>query len=453
MSQELLLRQVEIAGVAGLDLRIRDGRVTEIGSRLPAGGQELVGRGRALVPGLCDHHLHILGLAARRQSVDLQQARSADDFARRLRKAVSSRPPGAWVRAIGYHEQLAGPLDRDTLDRLAPDHPVRVQHQTGALWIFNSTALARLPHRQDDPNGLDRETGWLWRGDAWLKAVLGVEPPDLRPIGREFAAYGVTALTDASVTTDASAADLLAQAHRDGALPQKLTLMSGGRLEAPADGAFAVGPVKVLLDDDDLIDFDDFRDCIGRARRWGRKVAVHCVTAGELALTLAAFDACGAEPGDRIEHGGLIADAAIGEIRRHGLTVVTQSAFLLERGDRYLSQVAPDEHDDLYRCASLLRAGAQVLGSSDAPYASPDPWLGMAAAVARTTSAGVGIGANERISPRQAMALYAARPAIQVGDPADLCLLPCPLDEAFENLAAVRPAATLIDGKFVHLAD
>jgi predicted amidohydrolase YtcJ len=452
MTQDLLLRHVEIAGVPGLDLRIRKGRVAEIGAGLTAGGEELDGRGGALIPGLADHHIHLLALAARRRSVDLQPARDHADFDQRLRAATGPRAPGRWIRGIGYHERLAGPLDRARLDALAPDHPVRVQHQTGALWILNSAALALLPSR-GDPEGLDRETGWLWRGDAWLKAVLGPEPPDLTAAGRELAAYGVTALTDASVTTDPAAAAYMAEAHRTGDLPQRLTLMSGGHLAAPADGAFVVGPVKVLLDDAALIDLDDFCARIAQARACERNVAVHCVTAAELALTLAAFESAGARAGDRIEHGGLISAAAVGEIRRLGLTVATQSAFLLERGDRYLAEVDPEEHEDLYRCASLLRVGTRVLGSSDAPYASPDPWRGMAAAIARRTASGAQIGAQERLSPSQALALYVSRPSVRVGDPADLCLLPFSLDAALEDLAAVRPFATFIAGRRVHFGD
>jgi predicted amidohydrolase YtcJ len=175
-------------------------------------------------------------------------------------------------------------------------------------------------------------------------------------------------------------------------------LMSGGALAAPADGAFAVGPVKVLLDDHALPDFDDFTARIAQARRWGRGVAVHCVTAGELALSLAAFEAAAARPGDRIEHGGVIPAAAIAQLRALGLTVVTQPAFVRERGERYLAEVAPAEHPDLYRCATLLAAGVPVAGSSDAPYASPDPWAGIAAAADRRTSGGATLGVAERVS-------------------------------------------------------
>jgi predicted amidohydrolase YtcJ len=453
----LTIRNVEIEGRAGLDIRLEHGRVGEVGAGL-RGGQELDGQGGALIPGLCDHHIHLLGLAARADSVTLDEVRDAKGFAARIAAAVATRPPGAWVRVLGYHEAMAGDLTRADLDALAPRHRLRVQHQTGALWILNSLALAALG-QGDDPPGLERETGHLWRGDAWLRGRIGAQPPPLAAIGARLAAQGLTALTDASVTTDASAAAILAEAHRTGDLPQRLTLMSGGLLTPPADAVFAVGPLKVLLDDHSLPDFDDFTARVAAARDQGRAVAVHCVTAAELALTLAVFEAAGSRPGDRIEHGSVIPPDAISALKRLDLTVVTQPAFIRERGDRYAAEVASQDQPDLYRCRSLLDAGVPVAGSSDAPYATPDPWAGITAAVHRASTGGVVLGAAERISAVQALDLYLDEPGapgrkprrIAVGAPADLCLLDAPLNEVLAAPDAGRVRATLVAGRLVHL--
>ena len=318
--------------------------------------------------------------------------------------AAAALPDGAWLRATGYHERIAGDLTLAALDALAPRHRLRIQHQTGAVWLLNSLALAQIA-RGEWPASVERDdggepTGRIWRGDDWLRERIGAEPPDLAPVGRRLANFGITALTDASVTTDADAAERLADAHRAGELPQRLRLMSGGALQAPGDGAFAVGPVKVLLDDHALPDFDDFVGRIAAARAWGRRVAVHCVTAAELAVALAAFETAGAQPGDRIEHGGVIPHAAIAQLRALGLTVVTQPGFVLERGDRYAAEVDPAEQPDLYRCASLIDAGVPVASSSDAPYATPDPRMGIAAASAaydaRRAAAGRRRGGHRR---------------------------------------------------------
>lgn len=453
----LTIRNVEVAGRSRLDVRLEGGRVAEVGPRLSGGGLELDGHGGALIPGLADHHIHLLALAAREQSVPLEGVRSSTEFAARIRAEVAKRPVGAWVRVLGYHESIAGELTRQELDTLAPRHRLRVQHQTGSLWVLNSRALEVLRAGEDAP-GLERDTGRLWRGDAWLRERIGAEPPPLAPIGRQLASFGVTALTDASVTTDASAAGLLAEAVRAGDLPQRLTLMSGGALGPPADSAFAVGPLKVLLDDHSLPDLEDFTARIARGRAWGRPVAVHCVTAAELALTLAAFGTAGAKPGDRVEHGGLIPQDAISAIRSLGLTVVTQPAFIRERGDRYAADVAPTEQGDLYRCASLLTAGVPVAASSDAPYASADPWRGITAAVSRQSAGGLTLGALERVTPAVALSLYLGDPAnpggpprrIEAGAPADLCLLDASLRDVLDAPSAERVRATLLGGEVVH---
>jgi predicted amidohydrolase YtcJ len=453
----LVIRNVEVDGRAGLDVRFEGGRIAEVGPGL-RGEEDFDGGGGALIPGLCDHHIHLFALAAETQSVKLDEVRTGGELGARIAEAAAARPEGAWVRLTGYHEGV-GELTRADLDALAPRHRVRVQHRTGALWVLNSPAMAAVCGC-GAPAGVEAETGRAWRADAWLRERIGAEPPPLAEVGRRLAACGITAVTDASVTTDADTADRLADAHRAGALPQRLTLMSGGPLEPPPDGAFAVGPVKVLLDDAALPDFDALLARIAAARAWGRAVAAHCVTAGELAFALAAFEAAGARPGDRIEHGGVIPAAAIPQLRALGLTVVTQPAFIRERGDRYVADVDPCEHDDLYRLATLRRAGVAVAASSDAPYASPDPWLGVATAADRRTLGGARLGPVEAVAPRTALDLYLSAPdqpggpprRIEPGAAADLCLLAAPLREVLATPCAAAVRAVWIGGALTHEA-
>ena len=452
----MILRNVEVDAQTGLDVRLEGGRIAAIGPGLPRDSEEIDGGGGALIPGLADHHIHLYGLAAQAGSVDLNDARKASDVAARIAAAAAQRPPGAWIRAVGYHERMAGDLTREQLDALAPDHRLRVQHQTGALWVLNSAALAAVREGTPLPAFVE-PSGRVWRGDAWLRERIGAEPPPLGAVGRRLAGYGITHLTDATVSTDAAAAARLADAHRAAELPQHLTLMSAGPLTAPEDRAFAVGPKKVLLDEHDLPPVEAFAGWIAEARQIGRATAVHCVTAAELALTLAAFEAASARHGDRIEHGGMIPAAAIGEIQRLRMAVVTQSIFIRDRGDRYAAEVSSDEQPDLYRCATLLAAGVPVAGSSDAPYGASDPWAAMATAVSRRTRGGRVIGPAEQVGPVSALALYLGEPAdpggparrIAVGAAADLCLLKVPLAQALASPSAELVAATIVDGRRV----
>ena len=464
MTPDILIRNAEVNGRPGQDVRLSAGRIQEIGEGLTGGGEEIDARGGALIVGLIDHHIHLLATAAQAGSLTLDDIDSPEAFAARLRQGLGSLPCGTWLRAVGYHDVAAGLLSRDDLDRLAPDHPVRLQDRTGALWILNSRALALVeggelpPTVERDADG--RLTGRIWRGDAWLQSWIGRTPPPLGPIGAALAGYGVTGAMDASATTDADSALVLADAVRSGDLPLRLRLMSAGPLRAPEDAAFAVGPLKILLDDRDLPPIDELVARIAGARGAGRKVAVHCVTAAELAVTLASFDAAGARPGDRIEHGGMIPARAIDDIARLGLTVVTQPGFVFERGERYLAEIEREEHQDLCRAASLRAAGIPLAASSDAPYGPLDPWTAMRAAVSRSTRAGRPLGPAEGVTPEDALALYQggfARPGgdvrrVAVGEEADLCLLKTNLRETLAVLSADLVAATFLSGRCVYRA-
>jgi predicted amidohydrolase YtcJ len=80
----------------------------------------------------------------------------------------------------------------------------------------------------------------------------------------------------------------------------------------------------------------------------------------------------------------------------------------------------------------------------------------MAAAVSRQTRSGASIGPAEALSPEQALDLYLSAPEaldqrrrVEVGAPADLCLLDRSWDRARGDLASVAVRATWIDGRQV----
>lgn len=434
----LVLRNVRPWGGDPVDILLDEGLIAQIGLSLAGGAKEIDGRGDTLLPGLHDHHLHIMALAARRQSIDLTGELDPKAIVLRLRQAK-----GDTVRAVGYDERAAPGLpDRALLDRWSPDRPLRLQDRTGALWMLNSSALALLKN-DDLPSGAERDStgipnGRFWREDRWLGRALPRIPLDLGGLGAELAGLGLTALTDASAHNGPDEARVLA-----GCLPQRLVVMGNETLQA-SDG-FALGPLKLLIDERDPPELSALAARITSARQAGRNVAAHCVTEAELALYMAALDLSGGPvSGDRIEHGGMIPAAFIPVIREMGLVVTTNPAFLHDRGERYLAEVEPIE--DLYRVASLQAAGIPVKAGSDAPYASVDPWLGMRSVRDRLTARGALLGGDERISAESALRLYCPGKIAQ-GEPADLILCRGTFAEVLDELSAKRVRLTLIAGQ------
>lgn len=421
-----LLRRVTLPNGDLVDVRCADGRVESItapGSAPPA--DEIIdGEEGYVLPGLTDHHVHLLAWAAAITSVDVSGG--PENLARTL--AAAQPDPSGWIRGVGYHDSSAL-LDRDALDRMRADVPVRVQHRGGALWVLNSAAIRQLdlenvgahPGLERDEQG--RLTGRIWRADEWLSHRWPSVVPDLSAVGATLARWGVTSVTDA--TPGCRGTDLIGQAHRAGVLPQRITMMA----EGPIDDGLAVGPLKLLLDERDLPSLDDLVDQIRRARRAGRPVAVHCVGRVELLLLLAAFDQVAPVRGDRIEHGAVIPDEELERIHALGLTIVTQPGFITDRGDDLVADTDPDEVRHLYRYRSLLRARIPVALSSDAPYGPANPWTIVRAARDRCTPSGRLLGADEHVTARQALDSFIAptpggQPvAIRPGALADLVVL------------------------------
>ncbi|QGN54177.1 amidohydrolase family protein [Novosphingobium sp. Gsoil 351] len=431
-----------------VDLTLAKGQISSIGTA-DVGLEKFDAGGATVLPGLHDHHLHILATAARAGSVDLSAQRDVAGIETALAAAT-----GTELRAVAYDERVAGLPDRIMLDCWSGNRPLRLQDRTGALWVLNSAALALLPWEL--PPGAERDnegrpTGRFWREDYWLGKHWPRLLPDLSRLGAELAALGLTGLTDAGAHNGPTEAATLADA-----MPQRLVLMGDESL--PEDGRYLRGPLKLLIDERDPPDPTTLAARIAAGREQGRAIAAHCTTAAELALYFAALnEAGGARRGDRIEHGGMISDAALGVISASPLTVVTNPGFIHDRGDRYHATVPEGEWAELYRALSITRAGVPLAAGSDAPYSSVDPWLGMRAARDRRTMDGHILSPRERLPAMAALRLYMGHPLdpggaprrLAIGEPADLIICEGTFADVLADLTAERVAATVIGGQLI----
>lgn len=470
-SPVLTIHRADLGRGANASIRIADGHIVAIashGERLDPvrGEQQFDAAGAAVLPGLHDHHIHLLAYAAALASVQCgpPQQRSAETLAITLRQAAGEGEGdgnGGWLRGIGYHESVAGDIDRDWLDAIVPHRPLRIQHRSGQLWILNSRALARLGVADDgggDPfeRSAGRLTGRLYGADVWLRQRLGAALPDLTAVSLALARRGVTGVTDASPGNGLQEFEHFAAEQARGQLRQSVLVMGGAQLDGVAPRAgLAVGPTKLYLREIALPPFDALCADIRRSHAAGRAVAIHCVTLAELVLAVQALRECGVHDGDRIEHASLCSPQAIELLRSARLRVVTQPHFVFERGDVYRAELSADELGWLYRGRAFVDAGIRLAAGSDAPYGEADPWASMAAAVRRRSRSGFLIGADEALAPTQALGLFGGDPlrpgqgvaALTVGARADLCVADRPWREMSTDFAAVQPRLTLRQGE------
>ncbi|MFQ6396235.1 amidohydrolase family protein [Nocardia sp. KC 131] len=460
----MLIRNATVFGTADTDVRWVGGHITECGRGLrPMSGEDDIdARGGWLVPGLHDHHVHLRSLAARSGSIQFgpPRVRTAAELLNRLRSADRELPPHDWIRGVGYHESVAGDLDRARLDGMPTARPVRIQHRSGAVWMLNSRACELLDVDECSLAGVERDpaghaTGRLWRMDAWLGERIGARSPDLSGIATRAAALGITGFTDATPDLGQSDIDDLADRVADGAIPQRVHCMAAPNIAAPRVGRFSLGPNKIILDDTTLPALDEFTATLRELHAVGKPAAVHCVTRVQLVLTMAALETAGVIAGDRIEHGAIIPAESMAWLAEHGVPVITQPHFPVERAEQYAQEVPDEDRPDLWRLGSLLAAGVGVAAGTDAPFGGPDPWPVVRAAIDRGSES----PAAETISPIAALALFFGEPArpqlgrtIAPGRIADLTLLRTPPSEFPDALDTDLVAATVVEGRPVYLA-
>lgn len=462
----MLIRRAEINFSDVVDIRIANGIVAEIAAELsPHVGEVVIdANGNAVIPGLHDHHIHFLASAAALESVFCGQPGVVDENSLRnvLRARALNLNSGQWLRGIGYHESVAGDIDRHWLDRIVSDVPVRIQHRSGRLWILNSCALSLLGDLDNSP--LEKQsgefTGRLFDADMWLREKVGRRLPDIKSASKKLARYGVTGFTDTSASNSAESFAQFSQWQTDGELLQCVVMMGDKSLANCANTqSLQRGALKIHLHENELPDFDAMCVAIASSHAASRPVAVHCVTLVDLIFTLNAFESAGAIAGDRIEHAAIVPPELVEQIAQLKLIVVTQPNFISERGDAYLRDVEVADQPWLYRLRGFREAGIALAAGTDSPYGALNPWAAMQAAVTRRTVKGVVIGADESLTPEQALELFLGDPQlpgkeqpgtgknhIEIGMPATLCVLDRTWQRARENLSKVNVVATLVDG-------
>lgn len=439
----MLIINAEIYQVGNADLRIESGIISDIGKLTAQPGEMVVDAGGcALIPGLNDHHLHFLSYAASLGSVSCSPTSVKDRSG--LAQLLSQHSSGdAWLRGIGYHESIAGDIDCAWLDQYCYERPVRIQHRSGRLWIFNSAGIECLKQAMRESNVTalpDRAsllTGRFYDAETLLSNLLGRQLPPVRISSERLASFGITGFSDMTPSNDEATLSLYERLSHEGSLLQNVQLARSTPFHIPTSTLINQGPVKIHLHESRLPPLEELVNRIQQSHAASVPVAVHCVTEIELLYTLAALEESGTVPGDRIEHASITPEYALERIKALNITIVTQPNFIEEKGDTYLSEIEDELHPTLYRCRTFLNWKIPLGGSSDAPFGSPDPWKVMRSAISRQTSGNQLIGTDEALSPEQALNLYLGSlespgkiRVIRSGAPADLCLLQHPWDIA-----------------------
>src|SRR5438477_1371681 len=114
-------------------------------------------RGRTVLPGFSDSHIHLLNYGMFLRTLNLSRSRSIEEIKRRVANWSSTRSRDAWVLGRGWDDEKLREHrypTKDDLD-LATSNPVFLKRICGHVAVANSAALslAGIDNRTVDPPG------------------------------------------------------------------------------------------------------------------------------------------------------------------------------------------------------------------------------------------------------------------------------------------------------------
>jgi predicted amidohydrolase YtcJ len=450
-----------------------------------------------------------------------EKASSIPEIVAILSAAAATIPAGRPIRGFGYEQRNLAERrhpTRQELDQVATDREVYLMNASGHGGVVNTFTLESNGVTRDTPDPVGGEffrdqdgelTGELQ--DAACNMLTGVdgvkvghhgpnfhladEPEEhLRQLDAaqaEFLRGGVTTIGDAQVSKREF--DMYLRFVERGRLAVRVNMYFLSHVldeftEIGLDGAFgnahlSVAGIKLYADGslggwtayfpDGYVgdpcrhgqlyhEPAEYEALVRKAHLAGLQTATHAQSPTAIDMAITAIEKAQredprADPRHRIEHCGLPDPEHIARMATAGIRPVNQTQHLYQWGEGVVEAVGP-AGERFNPLAEFARAGVPVTLSSDAPVAEPRPLLAIQTAATRLTRRGSRLGADEAITPAEALAAHTINAAhtlgreddlgsLEPGKRADFTVLGAdPLSVPAESIGAIPVLQTWIDG-------
>ncbi len=438
------IRTMDAKRTVARSLAILNGRIVAVGS--DAETKPLIGSrtrvvdagGRTVIPGFNDAHVHFMNTGAQLSSVDLRDARSPEEFVRRIKEFAAKLPKGRWIRGGQWDHENWTPNDLPTaamIDAVTPDNPVFINRLDGHMGLGNSLAMKLagvdrnvkdvaggeiVRNASGEPTGVFKDAAMNYIRSAIPSASWEERMEAAQAATDHAASLGVTSVQDMSA--DGTEVGVFQELLRRGTLKTRVyscsplsdykrwertgvkssfgdPMLRVGCLKAYADGslgsttAWFFEPYLDAPDSSGLAMADvttTMRQTIQDADKAGLQVRIHAIGDRGNATILDHFEAVEKANGGvgrrfTIEHAQHLRQDEIARFGKQKVVASMQPFHIIDDGRWAWKRLDEKRIKGTYAFRSLLDSGAVLAFGSDSPVAPLNPMLGVYAAVTRRT--------------------------------------------------------------------
>jgi predicted amidohydrolase YtcJ len=400
--------------------------------------------GKLVLPGFNDAHCHFLSGGLQLDAVDLKDATSAQEFARRIGERAKITPKGEWIVAGNWDETKWTPAEfpsKELIDPLTREVRVFVSRYDGHMGLANSAALRAAgitAQTADPPGGVilrdahGNPTGELKDAaqDLMLKAIPSLTTEQRVHLGERALAHaaslGVTSCQNMDNGDNQTYNDLEAFSRllEHGKLTMRLyvapsivdwedqakigvrhafggSFLRIGALKGYADGSlgartayffepFIDTPGNHGLLSEQMQPPLTMRDRMLKADTAGLQLCTHAIGDQGISMILDFYaDIVKAHgPADRrfrIEHAQHMAAKDFDRFAQLGVIASMQPYHAIDDGRWAEKRIGHDRASRTYAFRTFLDHGVRLAFGTDWPVAPLNPMLGLYAAVMRST--------------------------------------------------------------------
>lgn len=431
-------------------------------------------KGKTVVPGFNDAHMHFLNYGITKNAVNITNISSIDKMINESKKYISDRniPEGEWIVSRGWNDNLFEENrlpSRYDLDKISTVHPIYFSRICGHLGVTNSLALKLMNIDENTPNPsggvIDKENGvptGILRENALNCALDAVQPISkttikelLKNVFNDALSVGLTSISTEDMWQSGNLVGTI-EAYRELEEENNLPIrfVQQVYLKTPEDfeeakkhgyktgvgtDKFKIGPVKIYQDGslggrtaamiNNYNDIDstgvlihpqeELDEIVKKSHDYGFQVCSHAIGDRSMETLLNSYEKVYKSSDNTdlrlcIIHCQFTNKNLLERFKKLNIVANVQPSFVMSDYPIVETAVGKERAYESYAWKSLINKGIHTCFSSDAPIESFNPLESIYAAVTRKDLKGNpidGWNTHECISVEEALKGYCVEPA------------------------------------------